>query len=310
MIGSRKAPGPGETNESSGPSALFWSQRYERSRCAVRRVRGLVDGLPAGAGRDWLATLVDDLDRQLAAVRRTTCLGELLDPDPDRDPEMGVDPASPAVRDCADRVEVAARELEEIAERVATVAVSLVPAPDVTEVRDQLDMLSTQAPVLRPTVRAVAPPETPPRRVAPSAGPARRHRPASRRTESFRDCGPIIGTGAAGAVGAWAAWTFAAAPSLTLRLTCLSLLAIFVPMLVSGLTMWLVGPDAAGRYLRPMWPMTVVAAFVLLIAGAFADGLAEGVVLLAALIWPLVLAGGCGVAAAAGRLRSTRRRQR
>ena len=118
-----------------------WARSYETCAQSVAAYHEIVDTLPHGAGRDWLAGIGRTLDEELAESLRLARLGESLDP--------GDGELDGTARRVLDRLREAEKSFADTTERAASIALELRDESDFVRVRAQLDMLAEQTPHLR-----------------------------------------------------------------------------------------------------------------------------------------------------------------
>jgi hypothetical protein len=121
-----------------------WARFYESCARSVAAYHAVVDTVPEGAGRDWLADIGKTLDDELDEALRLSKLGESLEP------ADLTEPGETAYR-VLERLRAAKKSFDETTERAAAIALDLRDDSDFVRVRAQLDMLAEQAPRLRDT---------------------------------------------------------------------------------------------------------------------------------------------------------------
>jgi hypothetical protein len=121
-----------------------WARSYLACVRSVRAYHAVVDSLPAGAGRDWLAKIGVTLDRELAEALRLARLGETLEPADSAEPNE-------SARRVQDLLRAAEKAFAETADRAVAIGLDLRAESDFVQVRTQLDLLAEQAPDLRET---------------------------------------------------------------------------------------------------------------------------------------------------------------
>jgi hypothetical protein len=120
-----------------------WARFYEPCARSVASYHEIVETVPEGAGRDWLAGIGEALDGELAEALRLARLGESLEP------KDGVTPPGETAYRTLQRLRAAKKSFAETTERAAAIALELHEESDFGRVRAQLDMLAEQAPRLR-----------------------------------------------------------------------------------------------------------------------------------------------------------------
>jgi hypothetical protein len=121
-----------------------WERFYEACARSVATYHEVVDTVPPGAGRNWLADIGTTLDAELEEALRLARLGESLEPD------EGTAPGE-TVYKVLERLRSAKMSFAETTERAAAIALDLRRESDFVQVRAQLDTLAEQVPQLRAT---------------------------------------------------------------------------------------------------------------------------------------------------------------
>lgn len=130
-------PRPGPDLRPAG----IWARTYLACVQSVTAYHRVVDTVPPGAGRDWLANIGVTLDRELAEALRLARLGETAHPDD------SVEPSETAQR-VLDRLRTAEKAFADTTDRAVSIALDLRNESDFVHVRAQLDLLAEQAPRL------------------------------------------------------------------------------------------------------------------------------------------------------------------
>jgi hypothetical protein len=121
-----------------------WARSYLACARSVAAYHAVVDSLPGGAGRDWLAGIGVSLDRELAEALRLARLGENVQPADSAEPNEGA-------QRVLDLLRAAEKAFAETADRAVAIGLDLRAESDFVHVRAQLDLLAEQAPNLRET---------------------------------------------------------------------------------------------------------------------------------------------------------------
>lgn len=117
-----------------------WARSYKACARSVTAFHAIVATVSSAAGREWLATIGETLDDELAEALRLAQIGESLAPTGE--------PKGTALT-VADMLGAAEKSFAETTERAAAIALDLRDGSDFAQVRAQLDMLAEQAPQLR-----------------------------------------------------------------------------------------------------------------------------------------------------------------
>jgi hypothetical protein len=115
-----------------------WARSYQACARSVASFYAVVDSLPEGAGRTWMAEIGGTLDRELAEALRLARLGENLSPDGQAEPNE-------SARRVLDRLHAAEKSFAETTDRAVEIALDLRDESDFVRVRTQLDLLAEQA---------------------------------------------------------------------------------------------------------------------------------------------------------------------
>jgi hypothetical protein len=115
-----------------------WARSYQACARSVASFYAVVDSLPDGAGRTWMAEIGGTLDRELAEALRLARLGENLEPDGQAEPNE-------SARRVLARLHAAEKSFAETTDRAVEIALDLREESDFVRVRTQLDLLAEQA---------------------------------------------------------------------------------------------------------------------------------------------------------------------
>lgn len=128
-----------------------WMQEMQRCEQAVRRAARAVDSVSSSQARQRLQSVVRRMDAELPNVRALVELGRGLDSAAQRD-EAAIGRVRSELDDAATRFAM-------VTDRIVDAVVELVAAPDLDRMRQQVEVLREQFPLLRPLSTLLAPVE-------------------------------------------------------------------------------------------------------------------------------------------------------